>query len=296
MKPPRLLRAGGRAPAGRLADRLRFGLACAAVLAAALLAGLWLGFPTEALRQRLEFEARSRAGLELRIAELRLLFPATLEGSGVTVAAPRPPAPSVTLDRVRLRPLWLTLLGGSPGVRLQAELQGGSLTATARKGGALQAELNRVPFAAPLAAGSALGVAGTVTEASFAGELPVQAATATRLRLTAAEVRLTGLEALGLPGGSLPLGTLRLEGSGKGSDFRIEQLTAGGGKIEASGSGTLLLATPLGRSRVNLNLTLRPAPGLDPGIAGLLGVFGQREADGSYRVRFSGTLTAPVAR
>lgn len=284
------------APAGRTAARLRFGLALAAALLIGGYAGLWLFFPTDVLRQRLEQEARTRGNVELRLGELSLLFPLGLKGHTVSIGSPRPPGASFAVDAVTVKPLWLTLFGSRPGAGVRAQLQGGEIEATVRRGGALEAELNQVPFAAPLVAGSPIALAGTVREGSFAGEMPVRPATATRLRLVAADVRLTGLEALGLPGGTLPLGTVTLQGSGQGNNLRVDQLTASGGRLEASGSGTVLLATPLERSRLNLTLTVRPGRDFDENLAGLLSIFGQREADGSYRLRLAGTLASPGAR
>jgi hypothetical protein len=91
----------------------------------------------------------------------------------------------------------------------------------------------------------------------------------------------------------LLLGSVTLNAGGKGKDLRLTTLAASGGQLSIDGNGTILLNEPLGRSLLNLNLTLRSHPGLNPTLAELLTAFLPPAADGTSRLRLTGTLDAP---
>jgi hypothetical protein len=91
----------------------------------------------------------------------------------------------------------------------------------------------------------------------------------------------------------LLLGSITLNASGKGKDLRLTTLTASGGQLGVDGNGTILLTAPIGRSLLNLNLTLRGNPGLNPTLAELLAAFLPPAADGTSRLRLTGTLASP---
>lgn len=280
---------------GRRARRpqLRFVLASAGLLLLSFVTALYIFFPTDALRERVEREFARRTGGTLTMRDLDLTFPPGLRGEKVTVTGlagrDRIEAASITL-----KPLWLTLLTSTPGMRFSARLQGGELSGKYRKGGALSLEGEKVSFAETLTTGGAVRLAGTVRSGSFAGAVPVKPDTETRFNFALDDVRLTGMEGLGVAGGVLPLGTVTIQGTGKGNALRVDTLSASGGAVAASGNGTFLLASPRDRTRVNLNLTLRPAANIDPSARDLLQLFSQPAGDGSYRFRLSGTLGSPV--
>jgi type II secretion system protein N len=283
-------------PSSRAArSRVGFGLGLLAALLLSFAAGLQLFFPAAALKERLEQQAAAR-GVELRLAGLALRFPPALAGEGVTIRPGGARGAALELSSAVVRPRWLTLFGGDPALAFRLELPGGGGSGTIRRSGALDLELSRIPFTAPLAGSSALAAAGTLERGSLSGSFPLAPTTATRLELTLAGVRLTGLKAAGLSGDALPLGTVTLRATGQGSAFSVAQLAAAGGELEATGDGSLLFARPAEHSRLNLNLTLRPGPGLAPELAALLDLLGPRGADGAWRLHLAGTLGRPEIR
>jgi type II secretion system protein N len=302
MKLPRLFprprrREKGNGARGKAAiARGRFYLAGALLLVASFIAGFYLYFPAGILKNRLEQEALTRAHTEDHIGRLDLLFPPGIVGNQITWATGNPQVPTVEATSVALSPIWHSLFTTNPGVDLRAELMGGSLRGEFRRNGSVDAHLTGLTFAEPVAAGSSLKVAGMVKEGVFTGAFPLQATTTTHLSLILDQLRLTGLEGLGVAGGTLSLGTVTLEGSGMGNSFRVEKLASTGGSLEVSGSGTLLLADQPARSRINLSLVLRPAPSLDKSVKDMLDLFFNPPRDGAYRFQLTGSLLRPTVK
>ena len=281
------------APAGMGGLRLLLAaIACALVCA---IASFYFFFPTAALKNRIEQEVDSRTAAQVSIGRLALLFPPGLRGSAVTVTAPIP-HPPFHIKALSLEPLWSSLFGGNPGFYYQAHLQGGSLEGTLRRDGSMQAEAAGIRFREPLAPRSDLRVAGTLRQGSFQGALPLRPGTRTRLQLTVGQLQLSGLKVVGAASDTLDLGTLRLTATGKGDALRVDQLNLTGGKVQLSGEGTLLLYRTMNRSRLNLNLVLRPLPGLDKNLADMLNLLGNPGGDGSYHLHLTGTLARPRLR
>ncbi|ALC15354.1 type II secretion system protein GspN [Desulfuromonas soudanensis] len=275
---------------------ISFYLGAFAVLLSGALLGFYLFFPTAALQARLEGEISSRTPVRVELAGLNLLFPPGLGSQTLTVRPPLPDERAYTFDRLRLRPLWLTLFTSRPGVQASAGLQGGTIELSARRGGSVTGELHRIPFDEQLAPGSSLQIGGTVNSATLLSAFPLQATTESALHVQLGAVQLRGLKNVGAAVDTLNLGTLTLEGSGKGTALKINQLKGEGGDLAVSGTGTLLLAQPLQRSRINLNVTLKPSPRLDRALLDLLELLVKPARDGSYLLRLSGTLGNPVLR
>lgn len=275
---------------------IRQTLLCLALLAAGALAGFYLFFPDDALRQRLEFEASRQSGVTLGIEALDLSFPPALKGTGVHIDLPAPAARRMTVDRLSLRPLWSSLAGGNPGLAFKANLYGGLATGKALKDGTVEAEAQQLAIREALGGQLPLTLSTTLEQGSLTGTFPPGKDSPTLLELSLAQTQLTGLEALGVKKDTLNLGTIILKGSGKGRSFKVERLESSRGDLEVSASGTVLLAEPLQRSRLNLSLTLRPAAGLDKTIADLLPLFAKPARNGSFNLRLGGTLGAPALR
>jgi type II secretion system protein N len=273
----------------------RFYLGALALLLIGIVAGFHLFFPASALQQRLEMEIAARTPLDARIEEVSLLFPLGLKAQGIHLAARKPAAGSpptgFNVTVLELTPLWRTLIGSNPGLAFQAGVQGGEIEGSLWKNGSIEARVQRLAFSAPVGAGVPLLLTGQVGSGEIAGAYPLQPASETRLNLSFDRFELSGLTALGLTSDALPLGTVSLVGSGRGNALKLERLTASGGSLEVTGEGTVMLAEPLARSRLNLTLVLRPGRQLDRAFADLLELFAQAEPDGSYRLRLTGPLT-----
>jgi type II secretion system protein N len=299
MKIPRLadFRRKRRNPAAPFGGQgFRFYLGALALLLTGIVAGFYLFFPASALQQRLELEIAARTPLDARIEEVSLRFPLGLQGKGIHLAARNPAAASppagFTVTALELTPLWRTLIGSNPGLAFQAEVQGGQIDGSLWKNGSVEARLQRLSFSAPVGgAGVPLLLTGQLGKGEIAGAWPLQPTSETRLNLSFDSIELGGLTSLGLTSDALPLGTVSLVGSGRGNALKIERLTASGGSLDVTGEGTVMLSEPLARSRLNINLVLRPGRQLDRGFTDLLELFAQAEPDGSYRLRLTGPLT-----
>jgi len=292
----RFSRPGALRGKSRSTRGVRFFLGAFAILLAGALLGFYLFFPTAVLKARLEQEIAARTPVRVDITGLNLQFPPGLSSRALTVRPPLPDERAYKFDTLRLRPLWLTLFTSRPGVSVRAGLQGGTIELSARRGGSVIGEVHQIPFNEQVAPGSSLQISGKVTSANLVSAFPLQAATESTLRIQLGTVQLTGLKNVGSATDILNLGTLSLEGSGKGTALKINQLNSEGGDLSVSGTGTLLLAQPLQRSRINLNVTLKPSPQLDRALLDLLELLVKPARDGSYLLRLSGTLGNPVMR
>lgn len=263
-----------------------------ALLAIGFALGLYLGLPIASLKERIEAEARQRAGIPLRIGELALNFPPAVTMKTVHWQ-PAGAVPEIPFDRVQLRPLWWSLFSASPGVGFSTELLGGHANGQLRRNGSAQVQLTGLTFSGPLAATSALKLGATLRAGTLQGVYPPLPESESQLNLTLDGVHLLGLEALGAASDRLDLGTVTLQASGRGSALKIERVEASGGALQLSGDGTFLLAQPLPGSRLNLALTLQPGANFDPQLRDLLSLFAKPAADGSLKLRLSGTLGDP---
>lgn len=284
-------------PTTPLRARLIFWSGVVLCLGGGLLLGFYLSFPAESLRQRLEQEATSRAGVQLRITALRPLFPPALEARDLRLRLPGAGAAApLQIERLRLWPLWTSLVGSNPGTAFSAELLGGTLDGFQRRRGDLTLAGHDLKLALPLPRTPSLVFTANVREVSFTGAVPPLPATETRLQLRFDDCAISGLQNAGFTNDRLPLGTLTAVAGGRGNTLRIEQLTAAGGALLLTGEGTLLLASVPWQSRLNLALALRPGPGLDPALAEMLPALAQPAADGSLKLTVSGTLASPALR
>jgi type II secretion system protein N len=272
---------------------LKFYLGVLALLLIGFIAGFYLFFPTSVLQQRLELEITARTPMDARIKTVSLLFPPGLQAESVRLASGSPPT-EFTIDRIKLTPLWRTMVGNNPGLAFQTDVFGGQVAGNLRKSGSLAANLQALTFSAPVGGSLPIRLTGRLDKGDFAGALPLQSAAETRLSLVFGQMEISGLSSLGLASDTLALGSVNLAGNGRANALKIERLSASGGSLEVNGEGTIMLAEPLDRSRLNLNLVLRPGRQLDKTLADLLEVFAQAEPDGSFRLRLTGSLRQVV--
>ncbi len=79
-----------------------------------------------------------------------------------------------------------------------------------------------------------------------------------------------------------------------GARLALDAITANGAGVEAKGTGSVRLASPLGRSALDVHLTLAPGPDTSPGLRRLIADL-PASADGTdaRRVALTGTIDAP---
>jgi type II secretion system protein N len=286
----RLPRPERRAPISK--ERVLFVLGSLVLLAVSFVLGFYLFFPGDLLKGRLEVELAARSPLDIEVEEVSLRFPPALKARQIYLTTQPNRQPLLIAEAV-LAPSWATLFSSNPGMVFRSTVSGGRVQGTIRRSGALEAEVSQVAFAEPLVANSSLALAGTISRGQLSAVVPPTANSDSRLAVTLDQVRLTGLEGFGASSDALSLGTLVLQGSGKGNSYKIDQLESSGGDLEVSGGGTILLAETAERSRLNLSLTLRPAATLDANLKELLSLFAKPARDGSLRLRVTGTLANP---
>ena len=258
------------------------------LVAGAIFAGVVaLTFPTDALVRWALARALPPGGPRLEIDHATLrpwgvrLAPATLrdaEGYRVAVA-----------DWLVARPSLLGFIDDPAGCpwRVTGAAYGGTFTAVVGRRVTLlewhDLDLARMPTlkVGGERVGGATEGAATLAATSAGGRLDVRSMTWP----TAARF-LVGPEAVPIDatvGWDLAGGRLLLTG-----------ITAHGAGVEAKGAGSVRLASPLGRSALDVHLTLAPGPDTSPGLRRLIADL-PASADGTdaRRVALTGTIDAP---
>lgn len=252
------------------------------------LCGFALFFPAESLLPRLEAEG-ARHGFPLTIASLKTTFPLGLMARGMTIGGRGQEGGAVEVEEITLVPAWSRLFLGKAAVAYDAALLDGRVSGVVQRSGKMTLEGRGLSWRGPLPgmSGGILSLQGCSGEIS--ASWPPQADDPQFLALECEEGKIDGLF-----GGREPLllGRISLNASGKGKDLRVTTLAASGGHLDLAGNGSLLLNIPLGRSLLNLNLTLRPQPTLNPALAELLAAFIPPAVDGTSSLRLTGPFTA----
>lgn len=273
-----------------------------ALTTALLLAGWGIGmllfFPASSLENHLENEVATqlRGNGSLDLEDLSLRLPLRLSARAATLRLKRLPATEIKATDLQISPLWLSLLSGNPGLAYDFKLFGGNTEGFLRRNGEIHLKLENLQLALPLREKSPLAIAGTIERGELSAQWPPRANSASRLNLTINDMRLTGLEAIGSKSGELKLGSLVLQGAGMGNAFKIDRLESRDGQLTATGNGNLLLTNPIEHSRINLAVTLKPTPELDPQLLELLGMFVKKDGAGNFPLHISGTLSRPQAQ
>ena len=276
----------GTASLRRLFDhRLGWWLLAFLLLSLAALLSFYWAFPSRTLKARLELELAQNYGLQAQLSPPKLLFPLGLSCSKADLSFVEPYNRSLPLQKVRISPLWFSLLGDAPGLRFRAGLNGGTLTGTSRRNGQTALFADGVTVQETLQVNGGASLQGVLQNSRFSGPLPLQLPGDRNLDLTLSRVRLSGLESYGVRDGSLDLGQLVLQAEGQGKTLRLKKLSLQGGVLEGSGQGTIMIGASPVASRLNLTLELRPGTGLDPALKELLSLIGSRGPNGSRRMR-----------
>ena len=227
-----------------------FGLAVMAVLVAAK-------FPWAALAPRLASAVNGSGGAHLSYLEAKSSrFPPGLVLEGVALASAQDPdKPLLTASRVRISPLWGSLLLGRAGARLRAECYGGEVLADVRADGLTSAEHVRIELE--------IENVDLGRHASLAEEAGMQGVLAGRISLAGllADPRaMEGGGQLGLSGGALRcksaflkredirLGAIQARLAWRGGKLEFERLTLAEGDLQGELKGAFQPGPP-GRAR-----------------------------------------------
>jgi type II secretion system protein N len=260
-----------------------------------MLAGIYLFFPAEALRQRIIQEVGTRTGVEVQIGQIALYPLLTLDADRIKLGITGLPQP-LEIEQLSVSPQWSTLLSGDPGVQLRSRAMFGTITAGLQKGGAISASANGLRFDLPMQKPIPFSIMGTLSEASLDSSTRLGPGTKTGLSLRLADVSILGLEIFQADSPGLSLGEITLELDGQGRALRISALNAKGGDLEVDGNGTLQIGRTAATSRIRLVLQVRPGPNADPNISSLLQLAGEPGPDGRYPLQLIGTLANPILK
>jgi len=265
-------------------DQAAIILAGVVLFVLSFLLGLHLFFPVAAVQQWLvtEIDARTPVSVQFEKLSLKPLF--TLYGRDALVSFDNSTQSPLILDEIRLRPLWTTLVTGDPDLLVEASALQGQIKADLRRSGALALHLQGVQLKAfPVNPETNTLLSGTIVKGELRGSSPARKNGENHLLL---EMNDASLNIMGQP---LPLGKISVQGNGQGNNLRITTLTASGGEIAISGTGTMLLGASAAASRINLDLTLRPSSSAPPALTALLDLAARRQTDGGYRLRLNGS-------
>jgi len=267
-------------------------LVMAALFLFAALCGFWLAFPAETILQQLRREVYRESGLVLTAQTVEFTFPFTLRLETCRIA-PVPQLEQIEAERIEVSPAWRGLLTGDPGVVLQLAGWGGTVHGVLSRDGNLEFELQQVEL-------EHLGTlpGGYQLQGRFAGNASgnLRSREGVSWDLQLAGLQLNGLQALGISE-PLSLGEGRANGSFQGQTLKVEGMTLGGGSLEATGNGNLILGSAPSSSRVAATLQLRASESAPPLIVDLLSLSGKSpDPQGWYVLRLSGRLDAPTLR
>ena len=296
-------------PAALSALRRRLLYGAFAVAAFAL--SLRLTFPSEAVRERLIYEAGAR-GWQIEVQGVRpvSLFGVGMEGVALTDAS----GLKIPVERIEAWLEVLPLLWGGRVLEVKASVYDGTVEGSA----GLSGETRRVAFrvegvnlarALPLRRAVGMDLSGTVSGncdlTLLGGSLEKASGTlelnVTRALLGGGQVPIPPLPGtLNLP--PIALGTASASAKVQGGRVTVEKLETRGGDVELTGEGIALVLQPrmeyaplAGQARV------RPEPSLwqKPAAAAFRPVVEsalQRAPDGSYRFQVAGSLGHPQLR
>ena len=257
--------------------------------------GLFLFFPTAALKQRLQTELDRNPVARVTIADLGFRPPFSLRGTGIAIRMNDQAMPELQFDTLTLTP-HLATLAGRPGVDFDARAADGRIGGSINRDGALQVVIDQYRFEAPLRGLADVRLAGTISGTRLDTHLDPEPEKLSRIELQASDLVLTGTGSLGLAIDRVNLGQLTLVADGEGRNLTIARAECNGGDIQAEATGTIAVGRTVQSTRLNIALRIRPAASLDPAVASLFELLGAADADGSHKLNIRGTLARPTIR
>lgn len=257
------------------------------------LIGLWLFFPASAVQQRLQLELSRQLRQSVEVGPLDWQLPATVAIEQIETASPLGPA--LNLSQLRLKPVWHRLFSSSPAVALQGQILNGHFALEFDRNQQLQLTAGDLQLDLPLPQWPTVRASASLRSLTghgntrFPGQLD-------QLELQLDDLQLAGLQQVGLAMDRFNLGSVLLRASQQKQRLTIDQLASRNGDLIINGSGFIQLDRRLERSKLNLTLTLSPAPQADPALGQLLSLLTKPDTNGRYPLRLIGTLEQPRLR
>jgi type II secretion system protein N len=266
-------------------------LAGAGLFVLGLLAGLYLFFPAETLKQRIIQETDDRTEARLQIGSLSLYPLLALHAEEIGIELDKLSEP-LKIDSLTITPQWSTLLS-DPGAHIEVSGMSGTATAVITKSGTLSVDAAGLQFDLPLLEPIPCTISGTINEAKIDTATYLHTDTKIRLSLRVSNARILGLAGFDADKRGIAIGEVSLLAEGKGRNLEVTSLSATGGALDVSGQGTLFIGRTAATSRIRLDLEAKPGPNADPNITTLLQLAGEADQNGRYSLQLTGTLTKP---
>ncbi|MDX2496182.1 MAG: type II secretion system protein GspN [Desulfuromusa sp.] len=257
-----------------------------------LLTGVFFSFPEMKVKQKVISAIETQGHIIVDQGEITMGFLA-IEGSDFLIRPENPLWPSISIDSFSITPQWLTLLSKNPGVRLDMQLFGGTLSAEMFRDGTLSAAASQLNLALLLPKEQAIKVSGQLEKMTLTSVVPLRKTSESLVTLTLKSVNITGNSGLPL---SLNLGDVAINGTGRGRSFKIMTLRADKGDLQINGNGSLLLGRDLASTQVNMKIEMRPEAQIDPMLVDLLALSSRQAPNGSYELKLSGPLSELLFR
>jgi type II secretion system protein N len=287
----------GRVLSGRvLGTNLRLFTLCLVLFCVSSFFSFWVFFPADVLQQRLVREISNETGIRMHGDRASMLMSLGLEFD-LTVYPDQPGMTPLKIDRLRLTPLWTSLLTLNQAVHVKGSLAQGDINARFWRNGNVNVNLENVTLLELQEQNLPYRLDGALN-LLFQGEnlLAQPGQGEGRFSADISDIVLFGLERIGLPS-EVPMGLLQLNGNFSESRVTVEQLVATGGVLELSGGGTLSVGATPEQTRLNLNVRLHPTRQTPENIRDLLMLTGVRPGpDGSYTMQIGGTAARPIVR
>ena len=254
--------------------------------------GLLFFFPEDALQQRLQHELAKRIPGKISIEKTSIVFPFSIEASNIIVRLNERNIPEIKLDLLKITPTLSSLIG-QPGIIFDARVNKGHIKGSVTEAGALALEIDQYSFDEPIQGFSDLRLSGTISSARADAHLRSDPDKPSSINLQATGLSLEGTRSLGLASEQINLGQLNLVVDGKGRNYSIRNGVLSSGDILAEASGTILAGRTVTSTRLNLEINIKPAAGLDPSVSSLFELIGTPGRDGGRKLSVRGTLAFP---
>ena len=258
--------------------------------------GTWLFFPTSAVQQHLKTELSLQLKQPVELGDVGVNFPPAIAISSLAITTA--PGVPILLRDLRLKPVWHQLLSKTPAINLDARAYQGTINDRVDSANNFQLSAHKLRWDAPLPQLSALHLNTTLAQLEATGvfnpnnrNYPIEKIE--KLTLQLSELRLKGLQELGLPVDSLNLGIVDLNLSQVKQRLSINKISSRDGDITFAGKGEIKLHRNLARSRINITLNMSLSSNIDPALTSLIQLFAQPQKRGSYSFHIVGTLGQP---
>lgn len=278
----------------RIAGNGRLFVLCSLLFVVSTMGSFWINFPAELIQQRLLQQVAQETGLSLRGQNATMLLPVGM-AFDLVVAPDIPGINALEFNNLQITPNWLGLLSATLAVNLNAAFAGGEVTIDATRDGLFNVEFDDISVeqlqrSLPYQLSGLL--TGRLSEVRMGTKLPESG----EFSLKVDGSRFLGLERIGLPA-TLSLGNVIVTGSFGENRVNVDKVEITGGVLRVSGGGNIIMGKSLKQTRLNLNIRLHPTASTPDSLHDLLKLSGIRPTvDGSYLLRFGGSLLRPAIR